>query len=545
MELCQFHHVSMAFDDKILFQDVTISLQENDVVGLIGANGSGKSTLLQLLQGKWQPTAGMIQWFVPQKLSYVSQEVENVKEMVYTPLHQQWNVPNKPYKELSGGQKLKYRLLHGLQKQSPVLLLDEPTNHLDEKSVARLITEVRKYKGTIVIVSHDRYFLDKVATKIWSIEDTFIYEQQGNYFHYMHVRTERRLAQQRAYEKQQKKIVMIESQLNQLQGWSHVAQRDSTRSENSKVMGAKEYERMSAKRMDKQIKSKRKLLEKQLEKEKVETVSSEPNVLFSFNPVEKRGNRIIVCDQVSVAYGDYTVIEEATFQLRHGEKIAITGPNGSGKTTLLKLLLGRMTPTSGNVWITPSAKIGYLSQTVYDLPFTKTPAQLFERETFKERGKVQTLMKNLGFSTIQWQQPIEKMSMGERIKIKLMQYILEETDLLILDEPTNHLDLPSREQLEETINAYPCTCIIVSHDRYFREKVVDDTLEIHAKVLKRKQVMETMDGNNMERMRLETELQFVLGKLSLLIPNHVDYAVYDKKFNEITEQLKKIKHKGN
>ncbi|MBD8069712.1 ribosomal protection-like ABC-F family protein [Bacillus sp. PS06] len=540
MELCQFHHVSMAFEEQILFQEVNISLQVTDIVGIIGANGTGKSTLLQMLTERIQPTSGTIKWVDSKEVTFVEQEVESVEKMTYTPMHQKWNVPNKPYNELSGGQQLKYRLVNGLQRRSPVLLLDEPTNHLDEKSVARLIKEIRMYKGTVVIVSHDRYFLDQVTTKIWSIEDMSIFEQKGNYSHYMQVRTERRKAQQHAYEKQQKKVAMIESQLNQLKGWSHVAHRDSTRNENAGVMGAKEYERLAAKRMDKQIKSKRKLLGKQLEKEKVEAVSEEHQVVFEFNPVEKRGNRMILCEQVSVSYGDQTVIKEATFQLMHGEKMAIIGPNGAGKTTLLKVLLGRITPNSGTVWITPSAKIGYLSQTVYDLPLKETPARLFERETFDERGKVQTLMKNLGFSAHQWQQPIQKMSMGERVKIKLMQYILQATDLLILDEPTNHLDLPSREQLEETLKAYPCTCIIVSHDRYFREKVVDDSLEIKGKVLTRTQVVETINNSQMERMRLETEVQFVLGKLSLLTPNHADYSKYDEQFKNLTKQLNSI-----
>lgn len=227
--------------------------------------------------------------------------------------------------------------------------------------------------------------------------------------------------------------------------------------------------------MDAQVKSKRKRLEKELEKTKVERVKEEYSVEFSIQASKKVGKRFLEVKQLRKKFNNRILFENVNFTIQHGEKIAIVGPNGSGKTTLLKMIMGNET-AEGEVWISPSANIGYLTQEVFDLPLEKTPEDLFFKETFEERGKVQNLMKHLGFESSQWKEPIRYMSMGERVKCKLMTYILDEKDVLILDEPTNHLDLPSREQLENTLAEYNGTLVIVSHDRYFLEKTTNTKL---------------------------------------------------------------------
>ena len=188
---------------------------------------------------------------------------------------------------------------------------------------------------------------------------------------------------------------------------------------------------------------------------------------FLFKRIKSRETFLEV-KQLRKEFNNRLLFENVNFTIQHGEKIAIVGPNGR-ENNITKDDYGAET-AQGEIWISPSANIGYLTQEVFDLPLDKTPEDLFYKETFEERGKVQNLMKHLGFESSQWKEPIRYMSMGERVKCKLMAYILDEKDVLILDEPTNHLDLPSREQLENTLAEYNGTLVIVSHDRYFLRK---------------------------------------------------------------------------
>ncbi|MGR5927929.1 ATP-binding cassette domain-containing protein [Bacillus pacificus] len=303
----------------------------------------------------------------------------------------------------------------------------------------------------------------------------------------------------------------------------------------------KEFYRVKAERMDAQVKSKRKRLEKELEKTKVERVKEDYSVEFSIQANKKVGKRFLEVKQLRKEFNNRLLFENVNFTIQHGERIAIVGPNGSGKTTLLKMIMGAET-AQGEIWISPSANIGYLTQEVFDLPLDKTPEDLFYKETFEERGKVQNLMKHLGFESSQWTEPIRYMSMGERVKCKLMAYILDEKDVLILDEPTNHLDLPSREQLENTLAEYNGTLVIVSHDRYFLEKTTNTKLVFVNNTIQKQLEEPTKTRDEIEELRLtlETERQEVLGKLSFLTSKDKEYKALDERFKELTKQIKEL-----
>ncbi|MEC1719355.1 ribosomal protection-like ABC-F family protein [Schinkia azotoformans] len=540
-ELLKLQNIGYEVNDVTVFEDVNASVQEGDRIGIIGKNGAGKSTLLQLINKTLVPTKGQFRWLVQSpEIVLVEQETKNfsVEELTYceSKLLEKWHVPTGDFSQLSGGEKLKARLAKGLARATDLLLLDEPTNHLDEPSKELLKEQLQQFKGTIILVSHDRYFLDEVATKIWSIEGRKLIEHKGNYSSYMDARKQKRLTQAREYEKQQKMVEQIEGQINELTSWSKKAHAQSTKKE-----GFKEYYRVKAKRMDSQVKSKQKRLEKELEKAKVERVEPEYTVRFSMKANTKVGKRFLEVKNLSKAFDGRTLFKDVNFTIQHGEKLALIGPNGSGKTTLIKIIMGEET-AQGNVWVSPSAEIGYLTQEVFDLPLAQTPEQLFYRETFEARGQVQNLMKHLGFTASQWKEPIAAMSMGERVKCKLMAYILEEKDVLILDEPTNHLDLASREQLENTLSLYNGTLLVVSHDRYFLEKTTSGKLEISNNRIHRqwKEPVQNNDSKEELRLKLETERQEVLGKLSFLTPKDQAYAELDLKFNELTKQIKSL-----
>ncbi|MFJ7755584.1 ribosomal protection-like ABC-F family protein [Peribacillus muralis] len=540
-ELLRLQNIYIEIKDHRIFEKVNITVQQGDIIGIIGKNGAGKTTLLRLLNNDYSPTEGQMKQIVNDlKVTMVEQETESHSFEAVTPkegeLLEKWHVPNVDFSKLSGGEKLKARLARGFAQDADLLLLDEPTNHLDERSLDLLTKQLKALKGTVILVSHDRYFLDAVATKIWSIENKTLISHKGNYSSYMKFREQKRQTQQREYDKQQKMVERIEGQMNELTNWSKKAHAQSTKKE-----FPKEFYRVKAKRMDAQVKSKQKRLERELEKIKVEQVESEYTVRFSMTANKKVGKRFLEVKNLTKSFDGRTLFKASNFTIQHGDKVSISGMNGSGKTTFLKLIVGEEM-AEGDIWISPTANIGYLTQEVFDLPLAETPEQLFHKETFEERGHVQNLMKHLGFMTSQWTEPIMNMSMGERVKCKLMKYILEDKDVLILDEPTNHLDLASREQLEETLAQYNGTLLVVSHDRYFLEKITTSKLIIADNKI-RKQLNEgPAQKDNKEEicLQLETERQEVLGKLSFMTPKNKDYAELDLRFKELTKQIKEL-----
>lgn len=540
-ELLKLQDISFEIKDTLLFEHVTATVKQGEVIGIIGRNGAGKSTLLQFIRGMLVPTTGEIKGLETVKTAIVEQELAHFTRMEITAreadLLSKWKVPNLPFEALSGGEKLKMRLAEGFSQGAQILMLDEPTNHLDEQSTTFLIKQVQNYKGTIIVVSHDRYFLDSIATKIWSIEDKKLIEHNGNYSNYMAEREHRRLTQQRAYDKQQKNIERIEAQMQELTAWSQKGHAQST-----KLEGFKEYHRVKAKRLDSQVKSKKKRLEAELEKAKVEAVKPESEIRFSLGTNQRVGKRFLETKNVSLLFDDRLLFKDVNVTAQFGDKIAVTGTNGSGKTSFLKVILGQL-KAEGEVWVSPAANIGYLTQEVFDLPLDQTPEQYFYQETFEERGKVRNLMKNLGFTSTHWTSSIGKMSMGERVKCKLMAYIVADKNVLILDEPTNHLDLPSREQLEQTLAQYNGTLLVVSHDRYFLDKVTNSVWEVHGQQIEkkwRKEVKQDEDVMTL-RLKLETERQEILGKLSFLTAKDKDYTKLDEKFNELTKRINELK----
>lgn len=539
-EILKLHEVAMAFDEIPLFEGKDLTIREGEVIGIVGKNGAGKSTLLEMLAGNIHPTKGDIKLFNPSTLiTYVKQDelsffIEDFQEDQQE-WFSKWNIPHAPYSVLSGGEKLKVRLMQGFYSKAELLLLDEPTNHLDASSLAILIELVNSYNGTIIIVSHDRYFLDNVATSIWSIEDKQIVSYSGNYSDYKREYERKRQEQQHRYEVQQAHIRKIENQLTNLTAWSEKAHRQSTKQE-----GFKEYHRKKAKRTDVQVKSKRKRLEKELEKHHIEAVQQEYAVQFELQGDKKRGKRLIELKNVTKSFGDRLLFKDVKLTLQAGEKIALVGLNGSGKSTLLNILMG-LEQVHGTVWLSPTVNIGYLTQNVYDLPMDETPEQFFRQSTYEMRGKVQSLMKHLGFGSEQWAQPFSEMSMGERVKCKLMQYILQAKDLLILDEPTNHLDLQSREQLEQTLSEYNGAVLIVSHDRYFVEKVATNIWQIESSTITLPIIKNSPNDDELKRLQLLNEQQEILGKLSFMTSKDPSYLALDQRFNEIAKQLRELK----
>ncbi|WP_341201624.1 ribosomal protection-like ABC-F family protein [Planomicrobium okeanokoites] len=536
----KLNKLTIRYMDRVIVEEAKAVIHEQSRIAVIGANGSGKTSVLEAIARGAQG----VHWLGSDpEIVYMEQEVRDVEkanlDAETRAMERKWRVPAERH-NLSGGETMKLRLAHALAQSGDIYLLDEPTNHLDAESLETLADSIKEMEGTVIFVSHDRHFIDRVATHVWEIEDAVLIEYEGNYSASRVERAHQRHTQKRKYDKQQAKIAQVENQIAQLQSWSDKAHAESTKKD-----GAKEYFRMKAKKKDVQIRSKRQRLQAELDQEQVSEPKEELQISFDINDAAKKGRRVIALKNVSKSYGDRLLFDRATFTIQHGERVGLLGANGSGKTTLLQMMLGSG-GHDGEVWLSKGMKIGYLSQDVFDLPEEKTPSELFWAPSYEETGKIRNLMDHLGFEKVHWDQPILNMSMGERVKLKLMEFMLSECNVLLLDEPTNHLDLPSREELERALSFFGGTMLIATHDRYFMEKLSDKLLVFERGTLSKYEggYSEWMDresaAERLDLMQLERERQEVLGKLSFMTPVNKEYEGLDRRFNELTASIKMI-----
>lgn len=452
--------ITKEFDSRLIFKELQLEILEGDRLGIVGLNGSGKTTLMNILAGEIEPDGGKV--LRPDYISvqYMEQVDESSKNLT-----------------LSGGELTKVRIQKAFDEYSQVLLLDEPTNHLDFKGILWLKKLIDEYYGTVVIISHDRYFLDLVCTSIYEIENQKGTKFQGNYSDYKKEKQHRRKTQELAYERQEKTKSKIQNDIKNLRQWSDKAHRDSTKKAlaHGNKMGVKEHFRSKAKKKDAAIKSRIKRLEK-VDLEGVDKPEEELKIKFAFNKDNRNIAKMIVCEEVSKAYEKKTLFENVNISISKGERIGLLGLNGTGKTTFIKMILGDVVPDSGSIRVNQNMSIGYLSQEVLDLDEEKTIMESLGFDNKSEQTIARIQLNNLGIHKGMIRQKIKTLSMGERTRVKLAKIILSAYDILILDEPTNHLDIVTRETLENALVDYQGTLIIVSHDYYMMEKLCDDTL---------------------------------------------------------------------
>ncbi|WP_226680829.1 ribosomal protection-like ABC-F family protein [Sutcliffiella horikoshii] len=568
--ILQVKKVNKSFWERDILKDISFDIRNGEKIGLVGWNGAGKTTLMKLLMGSIQPDSGSISklpatikvGYLPQSTDYTihtdQEMMEEAKDLLRTTselgLGKSITREEVSSDTLSGGERLKLALAKIWSQTPQLLCLDEPTNHMDMKGVNWLVSELKKFAGAAIIISHDRYFLDKTVSKIYEIEDCKIVEYEGNYSAYREEKQRRHDQQTRDYGKQQRKIKMIEDQVANLKQWSEKAHREAGKRDNPgerKQMGLKEFERVKAKKKDNQIKSKTKRLELELSKHKVEKPKEEVQVKFEFETDGKRGKRILEAKGLTKQFGTRLLFEKSHFYVKHGERIGLVGENGAGKTTFIKMLLEQEPTTKGSLWKSASLKIAYLSQEVSDLPVNQTAMEYLELNGWESVSKARTIFANMGMQEEKLTKPLDTLSLGEKTRVKLVHMIMQEYDVLILDEPTNHLDLPSREQMEATLSTFNGTLIVISHDRYFIEKLCDKLLVIENKRIKRvetglqeyeesrkKEASSSVKETREKIAVLEARITELLGKISMVDRDSDEYSSMDNELLQLM-QLKK------
>lgn len=361
------------------------------------------------------------------------------------------NFLDKEFNLLSGGEKTTVILGKLLMDNPDILLLDEPTNHLDMDSIEWLERYLNNYDGIVIIVSHDRYFLDNVVSKIIEIEDMESKTYKGNYSSYVKQKEEKLLEQMHNYKEQQKEIKSMESTIKDLRDWA-------IRADNSKF-----FKRAAS-------------MEKRLERMKSNEDAQKPKIenktmKLNFKNSERSGEETIKAKGLCKSYIDKVIFNEADLLINFKERVALVGPNGSGKTTFLKMLLGEEAPDKGTVELGANVKVGYLPQVITFDNEEYTVIQAFRDDISILEGQAREYLSKFMFFGNSVFKKAKALSGGERIRLKLSMLLYEDINLLILDEPTNHLDIDSIETLEEALEEFKGTIFFISHDRYFINKI--------------------------------------------------------------------------
>ena len=362
---------------------------------------------------------------------------------------------SREFSSLSGGEKTRIVLASQLIGRPDLLLLDEPTNHLDLKGIEWLEQFLRSYTGAVLVVSHDRYFLDRVAGKILELEDGEAHTYLSNYSGYVREKEERLLIQFADYQEQQKQIKKMKEAIKRFEEWGRIG-------DNEKFFKKAASIRKALERMDR---IKRPILERQ---------SAE----FELNPQERSGRRVLQFEGIVKAYGARQVLQGAEGGLEFGEKIALLGDNGSGKSTLLRILLGEESPDTGDVTWGSRVEYGYLAQQETRGEATGTVLSYFRQEVGVEEGEARHILAAYMFYGADVFRSVSTLSGGEWSRLRLALLVMQKPNLLLLDEPTNHLDIDSREALEEALESYGGTVLAISHDRYFVNKLAGRVWEL-------------------------------------------------------------------
>ncbi|GMQ77595.1 MAG: ABC-F family ATP-binding cassette domain-containing protein [Anaerolineae bacterium] len=528
------HQLAKSFALNSLFTDVTFNINPGDRVGLVGPNGCGKSTLLRIIAGEETADAGHVAPDTGLRVGYLSQglvldgaaTVTDVvgratgdvtvleKELVSlaqalarkpddATLQSQYDAilqristadtgraarilaglgldnvePDLALERLSGGQKTRLNLALVLLGDPQLLLLDEPTNHLDIAMLEWLEEWLAGFPGGVLIVSHDRIFLDRTVNRVLSIDPQkqTLQEYAGNYSAYVEQLELAREKQWSAYKDQQQEIRRVKQDILRVKAQAVRTEREASSVRIGggmmKLKGYKDYQQSIAKKVAKKSKARERKLERYLDSEdRVEKPSQSRTIRLDLADTAHLGQSVLTLVDLSVGYGAaHPLLTDLRLEVLPGARIVITGPNGSGKTTLLHTIAGRLAPLAGWVERGPSVELGYMTQEQTGLDPAMSPLQTIQH-AFDNETSARTFLSYFLFTGIEPLKPSSQLSYGQRARMALAQMVLAGCNVLLLDEPINHLDIPARSRFEEALSSFEGTVLAVLHDRYFIDR---------------------------------------------------------------------------
>lgn len=511
MALIAASNISKTYSARLLFDGVSFEIAPHDKVGLVGVNGCGKTTLFRILTGEESPDSGSVMRSKEAELGFMQQNLADTSATLYdftlgafahlvsiedelNSISEKLSAPgadttaliqrqhslneryereggltfrsrtrsaltglgfteqelNKPLSQMSGGQRNKAQLARILLSGAKLLLLDEPTNHLDIQSVGWLEDFLKSYNGAFIVISHDRYFLDKVTNRTLEIKNCKLTSSNGNYSRHVELMSTRNEILRRHYLNQKKEIHRLEGVVEQQRRWGQ---------EHNFITAAAK--------------------QKQIERLKAELVPPEKDtssIHFRFSVNEVGGNDVLICENIGKAY-EKQVFSGASMHIRKGEKIFLLGANGCGKTTLMKIIMGREEQDAGTVRLGAKVQPGYYEQAMASLdPESTALEEIHNAYPHMNLTDVRTALAAFLICGDDVFKKVATLSGGEKARVQLLKLMLSGANLLLLDEPTNHLDISSREALEKALEEYDGTMLIVTHDRYLVNRLADRVL---------------------------------------------------------------------
>ncbi len=467
MNIINIEHISKIFGEKVIFDDTSFGIHAGDKIGIVGINGTGKTTLLKMIAGLEEPDTGQIIKQNNLKIAYLTQNPEFPKGVTVAEyalslgVDVDWKVQSNLMElgvneidslleHLSGGQRRKVEMAKVLASDFDVLLLDEPTNHLDGAMITWLEEYLRAYRGTIIMVTHDRYFLDQVTNKILEISRGKCYSYTSNYSGFLELKTARE-EMELVTERKRQSVLRMELE------WAKRGCRARTTKQKARL------ERLEI------LKN---------------TNAPVSDTVIQLEPIETRmGKKTMELSHVSKCFGDKKILEDYSYIVLKNQRIGIIGPNGSGKSTLIKMMAGLEQPDSGEIIVGETIKIGYFAQEEQDMndnirviDYVKDIAEYIA--TKDGRISASQMLEQFLFTPDMQYAPIGKLSGGEKRRLYLLGVLAQSINLLLIDEPGNNLDIPTMTILEDYLNSFPGIVITVSHDRYFLDNIADRILEL-------------------------------------------------------------------
>lgn len=583
-----FKNVLKSYNGIVIFKNISGKINDGEKVGLIGANGVGKTSLVKILLKFEDQDSGRVE-YVPEdiKIGYLKQhgnfdDNDSVTEILNNLAHTMETSINfdsyskklkrsliklglketdmhKRFSKLSGGEKTKLSLCIVLAQNPDMLILDEPTNHLDVESIKWLENFINSINKTVLIISHDRLFLDNTVNKIFEMNKSYLKEYKGNYTAYKNQKDFNIKSLQNKLKKQTKEITKLEKNIELKKQWFHRAEKNE---KNRSKLPNRHMRKTSVKHHN-SIMAKQQKINKLISR-KVQIPKDDISAAFEiFNKRSYNGDKLpkylIKINRLKKNFGNRVIFDKVSFNIRKNDKVALIGINGTGKTTLLKILLGLEKADSGTVSINPALKIGYFSQELEGLNFENTVIQEII-QCGVNKAEARSILAAFLFRNDKLTNQIKTLSMGEKCRVVFAKLLTYGCNMLFLDEPTNHMDIVSRENIQNVLKSFKGTIIFVSHDRYFVKSIASRFLEIENRRIisyegdynyylqkKAEFHMKNKVGENYNRIKdeivmLECEMAYLsscLGKKSLLKEEKDEVL---EKFFFTSEKLNRFKN---
>ena len=548
MQLVNIDKLKKYYYDRLVLDIDKFEILEDEKIGLVGANGAGKTTLIKALTGNIEIDEGQI--YLTNSYSYITQNEDLDIESGNSKIKSMLNAPDKFEEHLSGGEKVKLRIATALKEQKKLIIADEPTSNLDGKSISILEEMFKKHKGALLLVSHDREFLDALCNKIVEIEEGKIKVYNGNYTTYLKLKEEERNRQQFEFEQfvsEKKRLETAKIQKTNLRDGIRKAPK---RMGNSEARLHKMGDQRGKKNIDGNIKAIQSRIDKLEVKEKPKSIN--PIKIYIKDGLEIVSKNLIETNGLTLSVNGAVLLDNVSFKVKRNKKIALIGENGCGKTTLIKEIIKNNNPS---IKINNRVRIGYFDQSQDTLDGQKSILDNIKRDSSFDETFIRINLNLFGFKGDDVYKKVSVLSGGEKVKVALCKIILEDNNFLILDEPTNYLDIVSLKALEESLQNTDKTMLIVSHDRAFINAVCDYIIEIknqnieefngiYNKYLEHKanrNIKSTMKKNDEEILLLENKMSRIISMMC--VESNVDKkSEYEEEYQLILAKLKALRN---